>query len=472
MSNANSTARCNQPTRRAMHMVALLYPVGSLISPCPAAPDFSTPCNWLATFKRRRPELRSHHPPPQPHPLPTMKNALVLSAIAATASASPLVHKGTTFSAAPHPVSVPIARHTSDASHAARAKANLDVAHARFSKGSSGNVKRSLPLTNVGNQFYYTTVTVGNGQSFKVDLDTGSCDLWVPGPKCSSSDGSCTAGGKPISLIDKSVHSAGVTFSDSYGSGSASGNVYYGPYTLAGATAKKGYFGVTTSEAGFDFQAQGLLGLSFSFGSAIPNGVTSSVGEVPIVALGLKSFGFYLSNAANGDEGTFTTNGYDASHVSGHFSYEAINTSPGYWSFDVSNGQYAIGGTTGDLSDGGSVTNAIADTGTTLLILPTDVASAIWQATGASDQGTGTASIDCSVAQTGPDVSFTFSHTAYAVPASDYVLSNGDGTCISGFSGGAENNGVSIFGDIFLRSWYSFYDIANTRIGFAKAIHA
>ncbi|RKO87412.1 hypothetical protein BDK51DRAFT_43236 [Blyttiomyces helicus] len=107
-----------------------------------------------------------------------MKNALILSAIAATASASPLVHKDATFSAAPHPVSVPIARsNPSNASPATRAKANLHVANARFSKASEGNVKRSVSLINAGNQFYYTTVTIGNGQSFKVDLDTGSCDL-------------------------------------------------------------------------------------------------------------------------------------------------------------------------------------------------------------------------------------------------------------------------------------------------------
>ncbi|RKO90486.1 hypothetical protein BDK51DRAFT_44922 [Blyttiomyces helicus] len=117
------------------------------------------------------------HRPPQPHLPRTMKNALILSAIAATASASPLLHQSSS-SAAPHPVSVPIARENpTNAPRAVRAKANLAVAHARFSKATQTTVQNSLPLTNVGNQFFYTTVSVGNGQSFKVDLDTGSCDL-------------------------------------------------------------------------------------------------------------------------------------------------------------------------------------------------------------------------------------------------------------------------------------------------------
>ncbi|RKO88348.1 aspartic peptidase domain-containing protein [Blyttiomyces helicus] len=298
-------------------------------------------------------------------------------------------------------------------------------------------------------------------------------ESWVPGPACSSSDGSCTASGNPISLSDKTIHATGISFSDQYGSGAASGKVYYGPYTLAGATVTKGYFGVTTKEQGFTFAAQGLLGLAFSFGKHIPNGVTSSVGEVPITALGLKSFGFYLSDSAQGDEGTFTTNGYDVSHVKGPFSYEPIITNPGYWQFDVSKGSFEVAGTKGDLSDGGSTIHAIADTGTSLLILPTNVANNIWNAIGASASifGQGTATIDCSVAQSGPDLSFTFSKTTYTIPASAYVIDGGLGLCIAGIAGGAENDGVSIFGDVFLRSWYSFYDIENTRIGFAKAVH-
>ncbi|RKO89907.1 aspartic peptidase domain-containing protein [Blyttiomyces helicus] len=363
-----------------------------------------------------------------------MKSAsLILSALVGTTTASTL-------------------RRPNAAAPGVKSTANLDVARARFTPKSSGVAKSSL-------RSYYTTVSIGNGQSFKL----GS---WRPvlllGRQLHRRR-------RPNQLSDKSVHDAGVSFSDSYGSGSASGEVYNGPYTLAGSSVKKGYFGVSTSESGFRFQAQGLLALSFSFGA--DGGVTSSVGEVPITALGLKSFGFYLSNSAQGDKGTFTTNGFDAAHVAGPFSYETIDSS--YWQFDVSAGNFKFGKATGDLSDGGSVTAAIADTGTTLLLIPTNTANAIWSHIGATDDGTGagTATIPCSVAKTGPAVSFTFSNKAYAIPASQYVLNNGDGTCSAGIAGGAEGQGVSIFGDIFLRTWYSYFDITNTRIGFAKAVH-
>ncbi|RKO90913.1 aspartic peptidase domain-containing protein, partial [Blyttiomyces helicus] len=245
----------------------------------------------------------------------------------------------------------------------------------------------------------------------------------------------------------------GVTFTDEYGDGSAvSGDVYFGPYTFAGATTNHGYFGVTNKEAGFAGQPQGLLGLSFSFGK--DGGVTSSVGEVPIVALGLQSFGFYLSNSNNGDSGVFTTNGFDSSHVSGPFDF-------GYWQFDVTKGRAWVHNTFATLSGlgsaFGSVPSAIADTGTTLVILPTSVARGIWGLIGATDDGSGkgTARIPCSVAQTGPDVSFTFGDPFHSVPASVYVLPNNDGTCTCGFAGGAEGQGVTIFGDLFLRGTYS-----------------
>ncbi|RKO89932.1 aspartic peptidase domain-containing protein, partial [Blyttiomyces helicus] len=369
-----------------------------------------------------------------------MKSAfLILSALVATATASPVA----SHTADPHPASLSIARRPSAASRGERAKASLAISRARFSALSNGVAKNSVTLVDDVNEgFFFTTITIGNGQSFKIDLDTGSPDLFVPGPACKSTDGSCTSGGKPINLADHTIHPNGETFHNSYGgdTASASGDVYVGPYTLAGVTAKKGFFGVTTSEAGFAMEAQGLLGLSFPFGNTLPHSVTAKVGEVPIVALGLKSFGFYLSNTNQNDSGLFTVNGVDPSHVTGDFNFEEI-TGTGLWKFNVSHGQYQVGDVLGDLSGAaGNVTGAIADTGSTFIEVPTDVASQIWLNIGAFDDGTGqgTANISCSVAETGPDVVFTFSDTPFNVPASAYVVPNGDGTCAAGIAGGAE----------------------------------
>ncbi|RKO90914.1 aspartic peptidase domain-containing protein [Blyttiomyces helicus] len=396
-----------------------------------------------------------------------MKNALLLSALAATATASPLVQHSTS-STAPHRVSVPIFPQAQHRLPPRQGRGQLGCSSRSLLHPAHPRAKRRGMCPSPTRVIYSTFVPHDrqhrHGQVFTVDLDTGSRDLWVPGPNCASKDGSCTAGGGPINLADTSVQSAGLTFSVSYGTGSVTGDVYSAPYTLAGATTSKGYFGVTTCE--FNQPSQGLLGLFFSAGN--DGDVTAKVGWVPIVALGLQSFGFYLSNSDNGDSGTFTTNGFDASHVSGPFTFEAVQPSSGNWQFDVSHGSVTIGNNTADLSVGGSVNNAVADTGTTNLIVPTSVATAIWGAIGATNNGS---SIPSSVAQTGPDVDLTFSQTAYSVAASVYVFDIGNGTCASGISGGAETFGVSLFGDIFLRNWYSLFDVANSRISFAKALH-
>ncbi|RKO86230.1 aspartic peptidase domain-containing protein, partial [Blyttiomyces helicus] len=115
-------------------------------------------------------------------------------------------------------------------------------------------------------------------------------------------------------------------------------------------------------------------------------------------------------------------------------------------------------------------TSAIADTGTSLVALPTPMTESIWAAIGATpnNDGSNLASIDCNAAA--PDVVFTFSNTPYAVPSSAYILPNGNGNCITGFVGGNDPSSndpspPAIFGDVFLRVWYSHYDVSGRRVG-------
>ncbi|RKO88808.1 aspartic peptidase domain-containing protein, partial [Blyttiomyces helicus] len=178
-------------------------------------------------------------------------------------------------------------------------------------------------------------------------------------------------------------------------------------------------------------------------------------------------FGFYLSFAADNDSGEFTVNGYDSQRTSGPMTYEPLNSNGGYWQFSVSQGGFSAGSSTGQF---GAITSAIADTGTSLIQLPTPMAQSIWTAINATPipSQAGSASIDCNAQS--PDVVFTFSNTPYAIPASAYILPNGDGTCLCGFTGGSDPTSqdpspVAIFGDVFLRVWYSHYDVKGLRVG-------
>ncbi|RKO88399.1 pepsin A-like protein, partial [Blyttiomyces helicus] len=113
-------------------------------------------------------------------------------------------------------------------------------------------------------------------------------------------------------------------------------------------------------------------------------------------------------------------------------------------------------------------TSAIADTGTFFISLPTPMAESIWQAIGATAIGNGTdlATIDCNAST---PVVFTFSSTPYAIPASAYII-NSEGSCFTGFESGndptPENpHPPAIFGDVFLRVWYSHFDVEGHRVG-------
>jgi cathepsin D len=104
----------------------------------------------------------------------------------------------------------------------------------------------SVPLTDDDSELWYGAISV-DAQSFTVQFDTGSSDLFVPGPNC---DSSCS--GHTI-FNTGSATDTGSTFSLAYGDGSTvSGEVYEDSVTVAGLTAKPQAFGVaSTYSTGF-----------------------------------------------------------------------------------------------------------------------------------------------------------------------------------------------------------------------------
>lgn len=143
-----------------------------------------------------------------------------------------------------------------------------------------------------------------------------------------------------------------------------------------------------------------------------------------------------------------------------------VDDSQGFWGFNA--GGYAIGS---DNASTGNIGNAIADTGTTLLYVPSSVATAYYkQIDGASydsSQGGYTFPSSSDV----PDFTVTIGGTAFTVPGS-YIkyapVSSGGST----YFGGLQPNtgiGLTIFGDIFLKSVFAVFDASQSspRLGFA-----
>ncbi|KAJ3186842.1 hypothetical protein HK101_009553 [Irineochytrium annulatum] len=395
---------------------------------------------------------------------------------------------------------VAITKRVSTKSKHERAHHNRDLAVRKWAgriNANSSDLERraSAPLTDFSDFLYTAPVTLGTGQQvrigengpgvdgtpfshrppvaliltsfliqFTLDLDTGSSDTWFRGSSCKSSDGSCGSSGQAkVNTADKALVSTGKSWSTSYGSGSVSGKVYSGPVGMAGLSATIS-LGVSTSETGFNSPGDGLMGLAYASISNIGAAGSSNTNWIDALKLSNNVFGFYLSNAADGDKGEVTIGGVDSSKYTGTPSYISLNSKT-YWQASFAGAKYTAGKKSGALV--GSTTNFIADTGTTLIILDTTPANAINSAIGADSQG----NIACSVASSGPTVTFTINGVNYGIPPSVYVINDG-GQCFSGFTSGASDAGVVILGDVFIRAFYTIFDKANGRLGFAKAVHA
>ncbi|KAI8589970.1 aspartic peptidase domain-containing protein [Geranomyces variabilis] len=355
---------------------------------------------------------------------------------------------------------IPVKKHTStdSSSRIDRALANKKFQIAKYARhyktSLTGSAGGNVPLTNDANEMYYGPVTIGS-QTVTVDFDTGSSDFWVRGAKCTSSDNSCGSGSGHSGVKTTGLTDARQTFDDSYGSGEASGEIYKGTYKVGGYTASNAYLGVSTAETGFDDPSDGLFGLGFA---AISNIGQATDGKAPIDALGLKSFAFYLTNDAS-ESGELSLGGADSSKYSGSFNYLPLNAQT-YWQFSTSSATASVNGKSHKFT----TKSAIADSGTTLVIVDDAVASSIYSAVGADSQG----NIDCGAADSAPPIVFNLGGKAYSIPASVWVFTDGD-QCICGVQGGAADAGVVIFGDVFMRQYYTLFDVSNKRVGFAQA---
>ncbi|KAJ2582950.1 aspartic proteinase precursor, partial [Coemansia sp. RSA 1836] len=99
------------------------------------------------------------------------------------------------------------------------------------------------------------------------------------------------------------------------------------------------------------------------------------------------------------------------------------------------------------------------------------LADLINKAIGAKKNFAGQYIVDCKLVPSLPPFTLQMGGKDYVLDAEDYVL-NVQGQCISGFMGMdiPEPLGpIWIIGDVFLRKFYSVYDLGKNRVGFAKA---
>ncbi|GAA6062852.1 hypothetical protein JCM10212_006105 [Sporobolomyces blumeae] len=328
----------------------------------------------------------------------------------------------------------------------------------QLAKGGHG-----VPLTNYLNAQYFSEITLGTPpQSFKVILDTGSANLWVPSTRCSSI--ACFLHAKYDAKASSTYKANGTEFKIQYGTGSLEGIISNDVMTIGDLEIKGQDFAESTVEPGLTFafgKFDGILGLAYdtiSVQHVVPpfyNMINQGLLDEPV-------FSFWLGKDPEQGEAVF--GGIDKAHYSGDVHYVPVRRK-GYWEVELE--KVKFGKETLDLEN----TGAAIDTGTSLIALPTDLSEIINRDIGAKKSWNGQYTVECDTIPSLPDLTLYFGGKPYTITAEDYIL-NAGGTCISSFTGidiPAPVGPIWIVGDTFLRKYLTVYDLGKNAVGFAKA---
>ncbi|KAI8342352.1 aspartic peptidase domain-containing protein [Chlamydoabsidia padenii] len=314
---------------------------------------------------------------------------------------------------------------------------------------------------------YLGTIGVGSPpQYFKMNLDTGSADIWIPAEPCETCLGHNIFNPKQSS----SFLPINETWSLRYGDGSGVRGV------TAGDTIKIGDVSVANQTIGLanalspdfvnDRYMDGIIGLAFP--SLSYTGETQSVVErlYEAGAIAEPVVGVFLGHIGDaGGKGEAVFGGVNPDHYTGNVKYIPV-TQKKYWQVDF--GGIEIG----DQSIPTTKVQAIIDTGTTLTVLTPALSKAFHDAIPGANYDTMYGWIvPCKPANGNQVVTFNLGGMDFPVRIVDMIRerSSPDDPSLC-YSGVAEaNSNLVIMGDTFLRNYYSVYDFKQARIGLAPS---
>ncbi|THG94139.1 hypothetical protein EW026_g7273 [Hermanssonia centrifuga] len=304
------------------------------------------------------------------------------------------------------------------------------------------------------------TISIGTpAQSFLIDFDTGSSDLWVPSSSCTSS--TCKSKHKYTASSSSTGSKKSGTFSIEYGDGSTvSGPIYTDTVTVAGLSVTGQYFSpVTTLSSSFSGDPiDGILGLAWP--------AISNLGQNPVFNTAISQgkttagvFGFKLASSGS----TLLLGGTDTSKYTGSIEYHSIDTSTGFWQ---ATGAKAIAGSKTAVSG----FDTIIDSGTTIMYGPPSAVKSFYAAIPGSavyDSSEGYYSYPCNSL---PTVGFSWGGKTWAITDANFNLgSASSGQCVGALAGqdlGLGNN-VWLLGDSFMKNVYTAFSFDKSSVGFA-----
>ncbi|KAK0641838.1 aspartic peptidase domain-containing protein [Cercophora newfieldiana] len=314
---------------------------------------------------------------------------------------------------------------------------------------------------------YLSPVKIG-GQTLNLDFDTGSSDLWVFNNQLSSQDSQGHSlfdpnQSKTFRMID------GASFSITYGDESgAEGNVGTDVVDIGGVIVENQAVELATDVSSSfveDIENDGLLGLAFSkLNTVQPQQQKTFFDNVlPTLAEPL-----FTADLRPGEVGAYEFGRIDNSKFVGEMAWIPVNTTNGFWQFSTSG--FAVGDE--PTLTGLPASQAIADTGTTLMIVSKEVSDAYYsQISGArNDDDIGGVTIPCDASL--PDLFVDVGGVYVArIKGEDINFAQvTDDTCFGGIQPSTSPEDLQIWGDVFFKSQFVAFNGGNNSLGMAQHV--
>jgi hypothetical protein len=362
--------------------------------------------------------------------------------------------------------------HQDHSKYATRSTHSITMKRQRYQERAHSHTSSSIASKVVHKTAYYGQVEIGTPkQKFTVVFDTGSGNLMVPSTYCKTSactmhrqfdrkvsstaqdiqaDGSASKAGAPRDEIT-------VTF----GTGEISGVFIQDDVCLGSLCSNVRFVGATeeTDDPFTQFKFDGVLGLALP---EMAQGPEFSVMDQLVAGNALKQslFSVFLTDS-DAEDSEITFGGVKQERMASAMFWEPVSKDTGYWQVQIKD--ITINNKAQDLC---SDCQVAVDTGTSQLAGPTTVIEELSKRLDVKS--------DCSNYKGLPDLGFVMGEHIMNLKPTDYVDKGPNGCEVSLMSLDVPppNGPLFIFGDPFLRKYYTAYDRANKRVGFATAKHA
>ncbi|CAM1510109.1 Fc.00g004440.m01.CDS01 [Cosmosporella sp. VM-42] len=361
----------------------------------------------------------------------------------------------------------------------------------RLQRRASGPVLEEI-TNELSKGGYFSTVSVGTpGQNLKLQLDTGSSDLWIPwseAPICRDTSIGCHFGSFDPKKSSSFDNVAPDKFQIQYVDGtSATGDYITDRIEIGGAILNNFTMGFATKSN----VAYGLAGVGYAINEASTELNPGFQYRNLPVALSkerlIKTVAYSLwLNDLSSSTGSILFGGVDTEKYVGDITrLEILKTGAQYRDFSVPLTSLVATSPSGTdtLTSPRFPISVVLDCGTTLSYLPQDVVEQLWEEVGAvywPDQGAGF--VPCSYANheghfsfqfagpEGPRINITMDELVVDLSRGDppnfpFGKFKGEPACLFGISN--ITGDTWLLGDTFLRSAYVVYDLVNNEIGMA-----